>query len=153
MIVAWRLSKTRYSTSAFDGEGARLNGGRWNSVGRRVAYASESVALAALEVLVGLQDARVLSSYSLIRIEFPDELAEELDRRRLPETWRRHPPLFETQRIGDLWVAEARTAVLKVPSAIVEVESNYLFNPNHPGFAEVTVRSAQPFCVEQRLIR
>ena len=63
MIAAWRLSKTRYAGTAFDGEGARLNGGRWNSVGTRVAYASASIALATLEVLVGLQDTAVLSFY------------------------------------------------------------------------------------------
>jgi RES domain-containing protein len=152
VINAWRISKTRYGTTAFDGEGARLNGGRWNSVGTRVAYASESVALATLEVLVGLQDTALLSSYSLTRVEFPEDLVEVLDRQALPGTWNHHPPSPETQRVGDLWVAEARSAVLKVPSAVVEAEHNYLINPRHPQFGTVLVHAPTPFQLDPRLL-
>lgn len=153
MVNAWRISKTRYATSTLDGEGARLNGGRWNSVGTRIAYASESVALATLEVLVGLQDTAILSSYSLTRAEFPEDLVEVLDRRILSVAWSRHPPAPETQRVGDLWVAQARSAVLKVPSAVVEAEHNYLLNPHHPQFDRVLVHAPEPFWLDPRLIK
>ena len=153
MVNAWRISKTRYATSTLDGEGARHNGGRWNSVGTRVAYASESVALATLEVLVGLQDTAILSSYSLTRAEFPEDLVEMLDRRTLPVTWNRYPPSPETQRVGDLWVAQARSAVLKVPSAVVEAEHNYLLNPRHPQFGRVLVHAPEPFQLDPRLLK
>lgn len=153
MINAWRLTKTRHAASAFDGEGARLNGGRWNSVGTRVAYASESVALAVLEVLVGVQDTSVLPAYSLTRVEFAEELVEEMDRRLLPATWKHHPPPPATQGIGDLWVAERRSAVLKVPSAVVAAEHNYLLNPGHPQFNAVLVHSPEPFRLDPRLLK
>jgi RES domain-containing protein len=153
MMNAWRISKTRYATSAFDGEGARLNGGRWNSLGTRVAYASESLALATLEVLVGLQDTSLLSSYSLVKVEFAEDLVEVLDRRTLPPSWNQHPPSPETQRVGDLWVAEARSVVLKVPSAVVEAEHNYLFNPRHHQFAQVGVQQPEPFRLDPRLLK
>ena len=152
MLTAWRLSKTRYAASAFDGEGARLYGARWNSPGTRVAYASESVALATLEVLVGLQDTALLSSYSLIRVEFAESLVEMLDRRILPTGWNRHPPAPETQRIGDLWAVEARSAVLRVPSAVVEAEFNYLFNPAHGQFGRVVIHRPKPFRLDPRLV-
>jgi len=51
---AWRIVKARHATTAFNGEGARLNGGRWNSPGERVVYASATKSLAALETLVHL---------------------------------------------------------------------------------------------------
>ena len=153
MIKAWRLSKKRYATAAFDGEGARLNGGRWSSVGTRVAYASESVALATLEVLVGLQDTTILSSYSLVGVEFPEDLVEVLDRHTLPATWNHHPPSPETQRVGDLWVAQTRSVVLKVPSAVVEAEHNYLVNPLHPQFGTLLVRAPEPFRLDPRLLK
>ena len=153
MIAAWRLSKTRWASSAFDGEGARLHGGRWNSIGTRVAYASESIALATLEVLVGLQDTAVLFSYSLIRVEFPEDLVEDLPKQALPPAWNGHPPSPETQRIGDRWVAEARSAVLRVPSAVVDAESNFLLNPRHAGFGRVRVHPPQPFRMDPRLLR
>ena len=153
MLTGWRISKSRYAARAFDGEGARVYGGRWNSPGTRVAYASESVALATLEVLVGLQDTSLLTSYSLIKVEFPEELVETLNRRRLPPRWNEHPPTPETQRIGDIWVAEGRSAVLKVPSAVVEAEHNYLLNPAHERFGRIEVHRATPFRLDPRLLR
>lgn len=153
MITAWRITKTRYAAGAFDGEGARLHGGRWNSRGTRVAYASESVALATLEVLVGLQDAGLLSAYSLIEVEFPERLVEVFDRRALPSSWNQHPPSLETQRVGDAWVAEARSAVLQVPSAIIEAEHNYLVNPGHRDFKYVVIHQPERFRLDPRLIK
>jgi RES domain-containing protein len=153
VVSAWRITKTRYASSAFDGEGARLHGGRWNSRGTRVVYGSESVALATLEVLVGLQDAALLSTYSVIRVDFPDQLVEMLSPTALPSSWKQHPPLPETQRVGDLWVAEARSAVLQVPSAIVEAEHNYLFNPAHADFAGIRIHAPQRFHLDPRLLK
>jgi RES domain-containing protein len=153
MLTAWRISKTRYAARAFDGEGARVYGGRWNSPGTRVAYASESVALATLEVLVGLQDTSLLTSYSLIKVEFAEELVETLHRRQLPPSWNQHPPSPETQGIGDTWVAEGRSAVLKVPSAVVEAEHNYLLNPAHERFSRVVVHRPTQFRLDPRLLR
>jgi RES domain-containing protein len=153
MLTAWRISKTRYATRAFDGEGPRVYGGRWNSPGTRVAYASDSVALATLEVLVGLQDTSLLASYSLIKVEFGEHLVETLDRRRLPPGWNRHPPTPETQRIGDLWAVEARSAVLRVPSAVVETEHNYLVNPAHERFGRIVVHRPTAIRLDPRLLR
>jgi RES domain-containing protein len=153
VLSAWRITKTRYAGSAFDGEGARVNGGRWNSPGTRVVYASDSVALATLEVLVGLQDAALLSAYSLIRVDFPARLLETLKRRSLPPSWKQLPPSAETRRIGDLWVAESRSAVLRVPSAIVESEYNYLFNPRHRDFKQLRIQTPQRLRIDPRLLK
>jgi RES domain-containing protein len=153
MIAAWRICKSRYAAGAFDGEGARVYGGRWNSPGTRVSYASESIALATLEVLVGLQDTSLLSSYSLIKVEFSEDLLERLDRRRLPPSWNRHPPTPETQRIGDIWVAAGESAVLQVPSAVVEGEHNYLLNPAHEQFGKLVIHRPRQFRLDPRLLR
>ena len=42
MATGWRIVKSRYASTAFDGEGARLYGGRWNSSGTRMVYSLES---------------------------------------------------------------------------------------------------------------
>jgi RES domain-containing protein len=152
MISAWRISKTRYAPTSFDGEGARRYGGRWNSVGTRMSYASESVALATLEVLVGLQDTALLTAYSLVKVQFPETLIEKLDRRTLPLAWNQHPPSEETQMLGDLWVAQGRSVVLQVPSAVVEAEYNYLFNPEHEHFHELIIHKPEPFRLDPRLL-
>jgi RES domain-containing protein len=54
--------------------------------------------------------------------------------------------------VGDRWVAERRSAVLRVPSAIIEVESNYLLNPEHPEFGRITISAPVPFAFDARLI-
>ena len=138
--------------SAFDGEGARLYGGRWNSPGTRVVYVAGSVSLAVLEVLVHLGDAGVLSSYSLCAVEFGDGLIEPLDRSGLPAGWRSYPAPFALRGIGDAWVRDASSVVLEVPSAVIERESNYLINPMHPDFASVNVGEPEPFEFDSRLL-
>ncbi len=152
MIRAWRLVKSRYAATAFDGEGARLNGGRWNRPGTLVAYASDSVALATLEVLAHLRSTAVLASYSLASLQFPQELVEELEVSALPAKWRRFPAPAETQAVGDRWVKSLRSAVLRVPSATIPTEYNYLLNPAHPDFAKVTIERPKPFELDPRLL-
>lgn len=152
MITAWRLVKTRSAVTAFDGEGAWKEGGRWNSVGTRVAYAADSLALAALEVLVGLKRAPLLSSYSSISVRFPEARVEVLDPSALPSTWRDYPAPPELQAIGDKWFVESRSLVLQVPSAIIVSASNYLINPIHPTFSSAIVSISESFEFDARLI-
>jgi RES domain-containing protein len=152
VATLWRIVKTRYAGSAFDGEGARLYGGRWSSVGVRVAYASESIALATLEVMVGLQKSGLLPSYSLVSAQVDDAGVEVFPRASLPTNWRSHPPAPESQAIGDRWIVEQRSLVLSLPSAIIEAESNFLLNPAHPDFRRVRVSAPTAFVFDPRLL-
>ena len=63
MPQAWRIVSARFQAQAFDGEGARLHGGRWNNPGARVVYCAGSVSLATLEMLVHLPGSALLPSY------------------------------------------------------------------------------------------
>src|SRR5918997_3321701 len=153
MPTGWRIMKSRHARAAFDGEGARLYGGRWNSPGTRVASASDSVALAALEVLAHLESTAVLQAYSLATIRFPESAVETLDAASLPSDWRRFPSPAENQALGDRWVAEGRSLVLRVPSAIVPSASNYLINQAHSRFAAAAVVDApERFAFDPRLL-
>jgi RES domain-containing protein len=152
MATGWRIDKSRHASTAFNGEGARLYGGRWNSPGTRMVYTSGSVSLAVLEVLVHVQEARLISSYSLIAARFDDALIERLDHSRLPDGWRSYPAPPELQHTGDEWVKSQRSAVLEVPSAVVERESNYLLNPAHPDFSSVIIGEPEPFTFDERLL-
>jgi RES domain-containing protein len=152
MATGWRIVKSRYASTAFDGEGARLYGGRWNSPGKPMVYTSSTISLAVLEVLGHLQEASLLSSYSLISADFDDALVERLDHSMLPDDWRSYPAPSELQRKGDEWVQSRRSAVLEVPSAIVERESNYLINPAHPDFSSVVIGEPEPFTFDERLL-
>ena len=153
LITAWRLIKSRHAATAFDGEGARLHGGRWNSPGTRVAYASDSIALAALEVLAQLQSTAVLQAYSVVSLSFPDKSVELLAASSLPARWRRFPSPPENQAIGDRWVAEGRSLILRVPSAIIPSATNFLINPSHPEFGKVVIGRPERFAFDPRLLK
>lgn len=152
MTTGWRIVKTRHANTAFDGEGARLYGGRWNSPGTRMIYTASRVSLAVLEILVHLDKANLLSSYSLIAARLDDTRIQRLERQELPEGWRAYPAPSTLQRIGDEWVESRRSVVLEVPSVIVEDESIYLINPAHPEFSSMSVGEPKPFYFDQRLV-
>jgi RES domain-containing protein len=149
---AWRIIKSRYLEGAFDGEGASLYGGRWNSPGNRVVYAAEHASLAILEILVHLETSAPLPSYSLIRVAFEESLIQELEVEGLPTNWRTSPPPVEVKSIGDQWIEGGRSAVLKVPSAILPIEAVYLFNPQHPDFDKLSISTPLPFSFDKRLL-
>ena len=149
MKQAWRMVKEKPAATAFRGEGAWLYGGRWNSAGTRVVYTSGSQALAALESLVHLNPP-VIFKYLAIPIEFDDPLVEKVAA--LPADWTEEPPPPATKAIGDLWVKEARSAVLELPSVIILGEPNYLLNPAHPDFQKIIIGKPQPFSFDPRLL-
>lgn len=149
-ITAWRITKQRHVRSAFSGEGARVYGGRWNSPGDPVVYVAQSQALAVLEVLVHLESPALLEKYALIQVEFPETAVASVNRALLPKNWSDDPSPSEAQAIGDSWVTTGRSIVLRVPSALVPDESNFLLNPRHPDFDDVRIHKPVPFKFDQR---
>ena len=129
-----------------------MYGGRWNSPGTRVAYASDSIALATLEVLAHLQSTAVLQTYSVVSIRFPESQIEVLDDASQTKGWRRFPSPPENQLVGDRWAAESRSLVLQVPSAIIPLASNFLINPLHPAFSSVVIARPERFSFDPRLL-
>jgi RES domain-containing protein len=153
LVTAYRIVKATRAATAFDGEGARLEGGRWNSPGSSMVYTSQTGALAALEMLVHLGRGSILTSYVTIPCRFDHALARTLDRSRLPQNWRSYPAPPALQRLGDEWIASGSSAVLDVPSVLIESESNYLLNPRHPDFRKIGVGDPQPFEFDVRLLK
>ena len=112
MVKAFRIFKTKHSASWFDGEGARLYGGRWNSQGVRLLYTSATLSLAALEILVHIGDQGLLSAYSFATVEFADESILPIDDLgKLPADWSSSPAPIKLQQIGDAWASSVRSSV------------------------------------------
>jgi RES domain-containing protein len=151
MASAFRIVKAALAEIAFSGEGARRYGGRWNSPGTEVVYAAQSESLAMLELLVHLQASDLLLAYVTIRVDFDDSLVESLSLRVLPNRWRASPAPTKLQVEGDRWASERRSPVLRVPSALVPRESNYLLNPNHPEFARLVLGGVERCDFDPRL--
>lgn len=150
-LTAWRIVKARQAARAFDGEGARRFGGRWNSKGTPMVYTAGSQALAVLELLVHLQDSDLLKHYRLIPVTFDDVMVRIQDSRALPGNWKRRPTPASVRAIGDAWAAAGDSVVLQVPSAVVPVENNYLLNPLHRDFSKLLIGSPQPYRFDPRL--
>lgn len=148
----WRLTRKKYAGEAFTGEGARRFGGRFNSPGRRVVYAAESLALALVETLVGLTDYEDLYRYVFFRVELGEEHVEALSRDELPEGWDARPPTAVSRQVGDAWLSEERSLALRVPSVVVPYSYNYMLNPEHPSFGEIEVQGAEELPVDPRLV-
>lgn len=152
MITGWRIVKRKYAADAFSGEGARLGGGRWNSPGLPVVYIAGSQSLAIVEILAHLGRSTLLPAYVLVSCSFDEKSVLPVEPTTLPSNWQAYPAPPELQAIGDQWLRGARSAVLRVPSAIVPAESNYLLNPEHPDFRKIAIQSPESFEFDLRLL-
>jgi RES domain-containing protein len=130
-----------------------MRGGRWSGIGTRIVYAAGSLSLAILEILVHLQQAEFLSGYVVIECAFPEDLVRDLDPALLPANWRVSPAPARTMEIGDRWVRESPSAVLRVPSVIVPSEHNFLVNPSHPDFSHLSVGEPLPLDIDPRVFQ
>jgi len=143
-MLVWRLSRRIHAN--LSGEGARLVGGRWNSPGRPMVYCAQDASLAMLEVRVHLDLPFELlpSDYVYSAIDTGDLAIEESA---LAETGR------DSRKIGDDWLRDCRTALLRVPSAIVPLGYNILINPLHAKAREIAISAEYPCVFDPRLWR
>lgn len=147
----WRISRQRYAAAAVTGEGARLYGGRWNSKGVAVVYASTSLALAAVETFVNLEPNLRPADLIFIEGEIPDEF--EIDRIELsllPEDWQRTRD-ESLCHFGDEWIQAGSTVALLVPSAAIRGDWNLLLNPALPDFKRIKFHRPHPFEFDTRM--
>ena len=151
-IRAYRLVKRKWRQAAFDGEGARLYGGRWNSKGKACVYLAGSASLAMLEVMVHLDDYQLLEHYTLLEVTLPKSALMSLSTESLPKDWAVEPAPASTAEIGDNWLESQSSLALAVPSAVVPRERNYLINPEHARFQALIDSAAEiAFTPDKRL--
>ena len=150
-MIVFRLSKSKFAND-LSGKGAEKSGGRWNSKGTAIIYASESRALCTTEIAVHTPLGNLPLDYKLISIEIPADIQiREVNIKDLPADWKSIPHLNATRKIGDKFVSEGLFPVLKVPSAVVQDEFNYLINPAHIESQKIVVKTIEPFNFDERL--
>ena len=153
MGTTWRLVKTRHKATAFDGEGAKLSGGRWNSPGIPIVYTSDTPATSVLEMLVQDYPSRSLTEHwSFFTATFPDALVEVINPDTLPADWSNTPWPPALPAIGDRWIRERRSLVLVVPAAVLTLQRNFLINPPHPDRAKLIISAPQRFIFDARIL-
>ncbi|MBO6576833.1 MAG: RES family NAD+ phosphorylase [Rhodothermales bacterium] len=148
----WRITAKAYATTAFSGLGAQRTGGRFNSVGRKVVYASGSLSLAMLEMLVQAGDRSRLLNHVVLWAALEEDDITRLAPSDLPSDWKALPYRSATQQVGDKWLDSLKSLALAVPSVIVPVEWNYLINPDHPDFSKLTPSPPAPAAFDPRLL-
>lgn len=151
-MIVYRIT-TLKRAGDLSGTGAKLYGGRWNSAGNPVVYAAQTISLAMLETLVHANRSLLQREYAVCEISVPDSLGVmEFQQHELPKNWRDFPFHHSTTNLGDQWIQEAKTTILKVPSAVNSFEHNFLLNPQSPGFQQVKIAEIRALSFDFRLL-
>jgi RES domain-containing protein len=149
-MLVFRIVLAKYAN------GLRASGraARWNNNDTEMIYCSSSQSLACLENVVHRSQLGLSSQFKVLIIEIPDDLNFlEIGRTQLSEKWTDFENMYLTQNIGDKWIKEQKSAILRVPSSIVQSEYNYLLNPNHANFKQVKLKAIEPFVFDDRIKR
>ena len=147
----WRICRECYAADAFSGEGARRFGGRWNSRGVPMIYASTSLALAVIELFVHLEPNLAPQDLVSIAAELPEgEPGLRWDSAVLPPVWWGDEP-GPMHELGDAWIRDKQNLAVFVPSVPIRLEWNVLINPLHPRIGEARVQTVEPFTFDARM--
>lgn len=149
----FRLSQLKHGKT-LSGKGASISGGRWNSPGVEVIYTAANRSLAMAEVAVHFTIAALPVGYMMMTIHVPDNISIlEIDTKELPTGWNQFPPMKATQSIGDRFIQQGQTCLLKVPSAVTSGDFNYVLNPMHVEFKKIKITGFVPFPFDNRLFK
>lgn len=124
---------------------------RWNSEGMHVIYTSGTRALACLENLVHRSGEGLDSLFCVMVIEIDADISiSAILEDQLPYGWTQPKHYLRCRKMGDQWISDGKSCVLKVPSAIIPEEFNYLINPSHREIKKVRLLRTEPFCFDTR---
>ena len=151
-MQGYRIFPARYRSTAFTGIGGLYAARRWNHLGTAIVYCATSPALAALEFFVNLEPNDAPDDLPVAEAAIPDELVERLDLNLLPANWRELDNLA-CRDLGSAWAVSRRSMALRVPSVVVEGDTNLLLNPAHPNFGLVSLAKPVPFHFDPRMFR
>ncbi|HEY6902609.1 MAG TPA: RES family NAD+ phosphorylase [Puia sp.] len=149
-MILYRIGRTKHAKD-LTGEGARLFGGRWNQKGIPCLYTSESRALALLEYTVNVNQDDIPRALSIITLEIPDTPILFLKQEDLPGDWTQAPAPASAKAFGSRLLQSAEHLVIRVPSAVIPAEFNYLINPLHPGSSAIEIKDIRDFVYDIRI--
>ncbi|GJJ04227.1 hypothetical protein RugamoR64_47650 [Duganella rhizosphaerae] len=149
----WRIAVEAPSYTANDltGAGAKISGGRWNSIGTPLIYSATNIALATIETVLHLRNGGLPFNRFLVRIDVPDSVWNtRLVLDPLPGGWDAVPSGMTSRTTGDAWAASGSSALLLVPSVSVPDEYNVLINPQHADVASMTATTIRRWIYDPR---
>ena len=149
-MQVYRIGRTKF-VGDITGEGARLHGGRWNRKLVPCIYSSESRALALLEYTANVNIEDIPRALSMTTFEIPDDQIFQLHASELPGDWMVSPAPSSTRDLGSSLLVTAKCMAIKLPSAIIPDEFNYLINPVHINKSYIRIVEAKDFIYDVRL--
>lgn len=149
----FRLSRKVYADD-LSGMGAAKFGNRWNSKGVEMVYTAQNRALAMAEVLVHLSLEDLPDDYRMVELDLHNSIKfGEIFVKDLEAEWNCHPPNTQTQKMGDKFIADKSFCLLKVPSAVVKGDFNFLINPNHLEIKKIKIIEVVEFPFDKRIFK
>lgn len=145
----YRISSAKFADD-LSGTGAKLYGGRWNAKGVPVVYLASSRSLAMLELLVHLRPENLIVPYVISTIELPEDKILTVQADLLPNDWNKDGSLLALHQLTNDFIEKSKFLMMRVPSAIVEEEYNFVLNPAHADFAKVSLLAKRSFTFDQR---
>lgn len=124
--------------------------GRWHNKGTEIAYAAATESLSLLEILVHLTVSQLPRDHICHRIEIPEDCVDFVPEELLPADWLEESPHL-SRDFGSAWVKGYSSAALAIPSVVVPREYNYLLNPVHRDFKQISVVDSWPLRIDPRL--
>jgi RES domain-containing protein len=152
-MEVFRLARKKYPIE-LSGKGASISGARWNSKGTEIIYCAQNRALAMAEVLVHLSLATLPNDFVMLTIDIPEDISVEvLNPKKLNIDWNVFPCTFETPLLGDDFIKRNEACILKVPSAVVKGDFNFLINPYHGDFYKIKIIEQNDFPFDKRIFK
>ncbi len=147
-MEVYRICLEKWSTQlTASGQAAR-----WNSRGKHVIYTAQSRALACLENVVHRSGEGLNTLFKVMVIEIPDTVVvQAVEPNQLPPDWSDYAQYPTCQQIGDQWLEQGSSAVLRVSSAIIAQEFNFLLNPAHADFSRIQLKGREDFRFDPRI--
>jgi RES domain-containing protein len=149
-MIVYRIGLAKYAKD-LSGEGARLNGGRWNHVLTPCLYYSESRALAVLEYTVNSNLYNIPRALTITSMLIPDQLIQTLDLAYLPGNWNELPAPTSTKTFGTELLEEGLRLAYKIPSTVMPDEFNIIVNPLHESMNQCKIITVKDFIYDVRI--
>ncbi|UHG94451.1 RES family NAD+ phosphorylase [Spirosoma oryzicola] len=150
-MEVFRISKEIHANSLSSSGSAN----RWNLKGQQVIYTGSSRSLSSLELVVHRGAIQPATKYKVMVISIADEdyLIKQIQQKDLPANWRSLAGYTALQTIGSTWYNSQESLVLKVPSAVIVYEYNYVINTEHPDFnRNVQIVRTEDYFWDSRLL-
>ncbi|MEJ7769775.1 MAG: RES family NAD+ phosphorylase [Chitinophagaceae bacterium] len=146
----YQIGRTKYANE-LTGEGAKINGGRWNHVGVACIYAAESRALAVLEYTVNVNIDDIPRALSITKYNILDKLISSITLSKLPGDWNKSNIPSSTRNFGTKLLKKLSSLAIQIPSAVIPEKNCFLINPVHPDKSLIQIIEVSDFSYDVRI--